>query len=388
MHRIDKISKRYMWKFNWDWAKLIVDWTSALDEILSCIRDSKKNVKIRIYMWRNDDSWRKILNALKEKLTENKDFEVHIEKDAFWSRVYDFQRYISFWRLWWDMFSSKEWIAFIKMKNVFFRYTWTPSILLFKYNKENNHSKVYIFDWWTQNCTAIIWWMNISDDYMRPRNQQEPEKWGWHDYMVKISWNAARKIYVQWFEKNNQYIKRKFKEWVNVVMSMKSMQTAEIMKELNKAKKSIIIEHWYITHNKIIRKLKRLSRKWVSVRIIMPDESDWVYHANMQSIHKFLKEPILPHSKKEDLKVFLFKWMIHAKVILIDEYTSIIWSANLTSWSFWLLRETNAIFKQKDWISKELLAQLKEDMRTSTLVTKDNLPKYNKWLAMIQRLFI
>jgi phosphatidylserine/phosphatidylglycerophosphate/cardiolipin synthase-like enzyme len=51
---------------------------------------------------------------------------------------------------------------------------------------------------------------------------------------------------------------------------------------------------------------------------------------------------------EENLRVFLYRGMIHAKAILIDDYVAILGSANLTYGSFDLLNETNAIFRQND----------------------------------------
>jgi phosphatidylserine/phosphatidylglycerophosphate/cardiolipin synthase-like enzyme len=339
-------------------------------------------------MWRDDESWRAVLDALEKKIVENPEIMIFIEKDAFWTRVYNFQKYMSFWRLWWDIFFTMHWQTFIKNPNVRFKYIWTPSVLMFKYSKENNHSKVYIFDEWMTETKTIIWWMNISNDYMIARNDKDPSMWWWHDYMVLINWDIPEAKYMEEFKKNNKYIPRKIREWASILMNIKSHQTKEIIKELDNAKKSIIIEHWYITHPIIIRKLRKLSRKGIKVQIIMPSESDWVYHANMHTIYKFLKPSIIMHKKMNDLEVYLYKGMIHAKVILIDEYTAIIWSANLTNWSFWLLKETNAVFKQKHWITKDLLAQLRHDMSISRRLTLDSIPKFNRWMARLQSIFI
>jgi phosphatidylserine/phosphatidylglycerophosphate/cardiolipin synthase-like enzyme len=56
-------------------------------------------------MWRDDTAGRQILSALTEKINQNPEVQIFIEKDAFGSRVYDFQRLISLGRLRGDIFS-------------------------------------------------------------------------------------------------------------------------------------------------------------------------------------------------------------------------------------------------------------------------------------------
>ncbi|EKE29915.1 MAG: hypothetical protein ACD_2C00073G0003 [uncultured bacterium (gcode 4)] len=371
-------------------VELIVDWENALKVILKSIEESQHTIKIRMYMWRDDESWRKILNALSQKIIDKPDIRIFIEKDAFWTKVYNLQKYISMWRMWWDIFSSKIWLDFIEnQKNVDFKNIWTGSLLMFKYNKENNHSKMYLFDEDTSFSKILIWGMNISDEYLTAQNASEPNKWGWHDYMVMIRWEISKAIYSYEFKKKKRFFKRKIHEWMSIIMSLKSNQLIrkELIREIYRAKKNIIIEHWYLTDGAIIRKLKSISQKWIKVQIIIPDDSDWVYHANMHSIYKLLK-PSLINKREQNLEVYLYRWMIHAKVILIDEFTSIIGSANLTKGSFELLHETNAVFRQKNWITKDLLNQLKKDMKSSTRITLKTIPKYNRWFAWLQKLFI
>lgn len=80
------------------------------------------------------------------------------------------------------------------MKNVQFSYVGSGSILLFKYLKENDHSKVFLFDEYTPKSTALIGGMNIADEYLTAPNHNIPEDGGWHDYMVKLKGNLSNNI--------------------------------------------------------------------------------------------------------------------------------------------------------------------------------------------------
>ena len=372
-------------------TKLIIDWEEAISEIINCIKLANSSIRIRVFMWRDDNSWRKILDLLEQKLKSNKGIKVFIEKDSFWSLVYNFQKWISFWKLGWDIFSSEKGQNFIKNnKNLVFSFVGSRSILFFKYLKENDHSKIFLFDENTPKSIAIIWWMNIADEYLTRENHKFPNTWGWHDYMVKLEWKIANKFSSHISKHSKKWLRKKILSWIEILSSIRNKRTlrSEILMELNKAKKSIIIEHWYITDNLIIRKLRKISQKWINIKIILPNVSDGVYHANISSIYKILKPTLLTHKITPNIEVYLYKWMIHAKVLVIDDEVSIIGSANLTNWSFDILKETNAIFRQKDWVTKELLTQLNLDLKNCEKITLGNIPKYSKILAKIQKFFI
>jgi phosphatidylserine/phosphatidylglycerophosphate/cardiolipin synthase-like enzyme len=67
---------------------------------------------------------------------------------------------------------------------------------------------------------------------------------------------------------------------------------------------------------------------------------------------------------------------------------AILGSANLTYGSFDLLNETNAIFRQNDWVVAELRTQLCEDLTHCRSVTLDTIPPHNRYLAWIQKILI
>lgn len=367
--------------------ELIIDWKNALNEIITCIEKATESIRIRIFMWRDDECWNLVLDKLNEKIDENKNISIRIEKDIFWSKMYNIQKFLTWWRIWWDIFSTKKWENFKKRKNVEFIEIWSWSVIFFKYLKENNHSKIYLFDEKKDERIAITGWMNIADNYLKDLNKNDPDKWWWHDYMVKMKWENAAKL--AWIKTKTKWPHRKIRESVEIIQDIKDKRVTrkEFLKELRKAKKEIIIEHSYITDWSIIILLRKKMYKWVKVTIILPDRSDWIYHANMHSIKKLLK-PSLIYKKPNKINIYLYKWMIHAKVMMIDNSTVIIWSANLTYNSFDILCETNAIFRNNKNLNKKLTEQLNKDIKNSNKINYSKIPKYNKLLAYIQKMFV
>ena len=177
---------------------------------------------------------------------------------------------------------------------------------------------------------------------------------------------------------------------VEIFMTIKQRfaMRRRILRELSHAKKSIIVEHGYLTDATIIRRLRQLSRRGIAVRVILPDYSEGVWHANMHSIYRLLRPSLIAHHNTENISVYLYPGMIHAKVTLIDASVAIIGSANFTRGSFDILHETNAIFRGESEVVRSLVVQLDQDIALSRLVTLDMIPPYLRFLAWFQSLFI
>ncbi|MDD2487703.1 MAG: phosphatidylserine/phosphatidylglycerophosphate/cardiolipin synthase family protein [Candidatus Gracilibacteria bacterium] len=371
-------------------TKLIVDGEKARNAILSCIKDAKKTIRLRVFMWRDDESGRLILDALQKKMDSDQDIRVYIEKDIFGGKVYDFQKYLSIGKVGGDIFSTKLGTDFIKNnKNLNFSSIGTKSILFFKYLKENDHSKVFLFDENTTDTVAIIGGMNITDECLTAQNHDNPNRGGWHDYMVRIYGEATQKL-IGKNGKRKRWIYKKIINYTEILLDIKTKRIIrkEIFKELKNAKKSVIVEHGYITDNKIVHELRKISFNGINVKIILPDRSDGVYHANMHSVEKLLKPSLFLRKRSSNLEVYLYSGMIHSKVILIDNEVAIMGSSNLTYNSFNILRETNAFFRKGNPVAKELGIQLKEDLKYTKRIYASDVPKYKKWLAIIEEIFI
>ena len=373
--------------------RLLIDGQEALEAIETCIRQAKWSIRIRMFMWKDDRKGRYLLALLQQKIKTTPSIKIIIEKDAFGSRVYNMMRWFSLGRKPGDIFSSKEGEIFLKQhtNNVHFISVGSSSLLFFKLLKENDHSKVYIFDEGTPESITLIGGMNIGDEYLTAVNHQHPEQGGWHDYMVRIKGEGANNLLPPLTIPQKKYwFRKKIMNGIEILFNWKGKRKMkrELIKELRQAKKSIIIEHGYITDDSIIRTLRRRAKKNVHVAVILPDRSDGVYHANMHTIHKLLKPISQKRSVPFPLHVFLYKGMIHAKVIVIDETTTIMGSANLTPNSFHFLNETNAIFRSKTGITKEVLRQIKKDLLYCTPITVQTIPPYNRFRAVIEKMFI
>lgn len=372
-------------------SSLIIDGEEARKEILMCIHEAQESIYIRMYMWRDDRAGNMILRALWDKIQVYPQIQIWIEKDAFGSRVYDVQNIISFGNVGGDIFSSDLGRAFLEQRdNIHLSYigSWWP--LRLKYLKENDHSKVFLFDPSTDRSTALLGGMNIADPYLSAQTMTEYTTAGWHDYMVKLTGALADSLMTVKRHKKQKGITGKFQKGIEIFATLKNRfaMRRRILRELSRAQSSIIIEHAYITDTTIIRRLRRLDRKGISIQVIFPAISDGVWHANMHSIRRLLRPSVIHHKKKNTIAIHLYPGMIHAKAILIDHTTAILGSANLTYGSFDFLYETNVIVRGEDSIVGALSIQMERDISESMSVTIDTLPSYYQGLAWIERFFI
>lgn len=374
-----------------DESTLIIDGLNARQEILMCIHEATHTIRIRMYMWRDDVAGNMILSALRQKTVTHPDIQIFIEKDTFGSWVYRLQRWVSLGKKQGDIFWSSAGQELLKnTENIHFSYigSWLP--ISFRYLRENDHSKIFVFDEGAKNSIALIWGMNIADEYLNPQDSAKPAWLGWHDYMVKLKGKLADSISKWKVKKKTKLIERNIQRGVEIFETIKNKRTIRkrILMELSQAKSSIIIEHGYLTDRSIIRWLRQLSRSGIRVQVILPSDSDGAWHANRRSIYRLLRPSLIHPDTPNDMVVYLYPGMIHAKVALIDDSVAIIGSANFTYGSLDFLHETNVIFRTKWQVVNSLYTQLQEDIAISRRVSRADIDNYSRILAWIQAIFI
>ncbi len=132
---------------------------------------------------------------------------------------------------------------------------------------------------------------------------------------------------------------------------------------LRRARKNITLSMaYFIPQGRVLRELKRASRRGVKVRVIIPGKSDvkTVEWATRHLYEKLLRYGIRIYERKDQ--------MLHSKVMVIDDQWSMIGSCNLDPRSFWFNLEFFAVFR-----SRPMAATLRRicgfEMRNSRRVT-------------------
>lgn len=111
---------------------------------------------------------------------------------------------------------------------------------------------------------------------------------------------------------------------------------------LRQARKTITVSMaYFIPQGRVLRELKRASRRGVKVRVIIPGKSDvkTVQWATRHLYRKLLDYGIRIYERKD--------LMLHSKVMVIDDQWSMIGSCNLDPRSFWYNLEFFAVFRSR-----------------------------------------
>ena len=138
-------------------SMLIIDGEQARQEILMSIHEAQHTIRIRMYMWRDDSAGNMILTALIQKIRLFPNIEVFIEKDAFGSLVYNLQKWISWGKVRGDIFSGtigRDLLCHTGNIHLSYIGSWSPLRLI--YRRENDHSKIFLFDEFTPQSRALI----------------------------------------------------------------------------------------------------------------------------------------------------------------------------------------------------------------------------------------
>jgi len=314
---------------------LLVDGKAAFSEIFAAIDSAESSVYIQTYIWKDDITGQAVVAKLKS--AADRGIRVAVNKDMLGT----------FFELG-DLVKGQPSPVFTRTglkghKNI------QVETDLFA---DTDHSKYYIFD----ERSVIFGGMNIADEY----HQQ------WHDYMVLL----RGKVWTQAF--TNTVLKQSpWPSAVPLVLAVNNSNKTEIRtatKEIiDKASKSVVIEHAYFSDDQVIEAVKGAAARGVQVAVILPKVPDTHLYANMATINRLLDSEL-----GEVPKVFLYPHMSHAKVIMTDSRIVALGSANLTPRSMLTSKEITLFVHgvSTSPFIRRLREQLETDMAVSEEVVK------------------
>jgi cardiolipin synthase len=309
---------------------LLIDGREAADKIRQELLKAKSSVLIQIYIWKDDNTGRRLADNL--KYLAKKGVKVRVRKDMLGT----------FFELG-DMIKGKPSPVFASdgikgHENIDVHTDITA---------DTDHSKYIIVD----DTVTAFGGMNIADEY----------HFEWHDYMVLIHdrhWTESFKRKV--------LSSQPWPQPSPFIITVNDRKASEIrtafVQMIDNARERIIIQHAYFSDDKIIEALERAAGRGVHIDLILPDKPDTHLYANNVTINR-----LLLLQSKGSIKVFLYPRMSHAKVALVDGVIATVGSANLTSRSMRRSREV-AIFVHgmpDDPFIKRLSDQLEDDITAS-----------------------
>ncbi len=146
---------------------------------------------------------------------------------------------------------------------------------------------------------------------------------------------------------------------------------------LRQARRSITVSMaYFIPQGAVLRELLRARRRGVTVRVIIPGQSDVkvVHWATRHFYDKLLRRGIRIYERKDQ--------MLHSKVMVIDDDWSMIGSCNLDPRSLWYNLEFFAVFRSRGMAStvRRICAFELRNSRRVTLADCLDRPWWQRWL--------
>lgn len=308
--------------------KLLVDGKEAFDAVLNAINYAADSIHVQTYIWKDDRIGKKVTAKLKK--AAGRGVKVTVSKDALGT----------FFELG-DILDGRPSPA-LSSSGLKDQENITVNVDLFA---STDHSKYFIVD----RKVAVLGGMNIADEYHQD----------WHDYMVMIQsakWAQAfsRKVIDEqpWPEQAPFFIAVNNDKTVEI-------RTA-IIEVIDRSRQSIVVEHAYFSTEKVIEALARAAKRGVKVTVILPKEPDTHIYANWVTINKLLQS-----DGKQNVKIYLFPQMMHAKVMLADGAIAAVGSANLTLRSMLTSKEVMLFVHGKP--DHPLVARLRRQLEADLL---------------------
>ncbi len=322
-------------------------WTDrqAFSRIETLLRRARHTVIIQMFIWKDDATGRRIASLLLG--LADRGVEVYIFKEAL-GDVFEFHR---------DFLSTK------KAHDPMWQRFWKHPNIHITYDKRNDHAKVYIID----EKVLLLTGMNIADEY----NDL------WHDYLVELRGTHFVNEYLAHETGRSPHTDTRL---VINTDHRREIRPA-MMSLIAGARRSIVLEHCYMSDPAILQALVAKSHAGVRVVLIVPAKTDVHYYTNMQFVTRFIAE-----GDPKYVRVFLYPRMFHGKILLVDREHAFIGSANLMASSLDEMGEVNVLLSGVD---NAVVLKLREVIRDDILRSKPltTPPRFHwlwRWLTWLK----
>ena len=347
----------------------------TFDRVIQLIRNASESIIIHMFVWRNDEIGnqigREILAAVDRGVT------IHIKKDvgAFMYERIEMNRK-SFFNV---TISPLKRLTY-KINAITFPDTYVEDDFDDSLGRQvmahqnvtmewgnHTHSKYYIFD----RQIMITGSINIEDRHR-----------GYRDYMVEI----AGEELIERFQLRNRgevaFDDKRSLDFVfnNVIDGKKQFAIKSAMLELIAAvQHSLYIEMAYIGDPDISREIVEAAKRGVEVTTLFSKAANIGNDINYRSLLRICRQA--------EIAVILSEKMIHSKLMLIDDETVILGSANTSVFSMQKAVEMDVVVKDNpqfiDSIKKTIDLRISQGSKVQSLKELNN---YNKVVASLQQL--
>jgi cardiolipin synthase len=332
---------------------ILSDGKTTFDAMFEAIRNAKNHIHVEFFIFGND----KISNDMRELLIKKSNEGVRVRM------IYDY---------WGSFFLSRMYLDTLRDAGVYLK-PFLPLRLRFGRSKINyrNHRKLLIVD----GEIGFTGGLNVADRYIYG-NELGP----WRDTFVRFEGSVVhglQQLFIDdWYFVEHKLIsdpkyfpmpRKHRKNLVQIVSSGPDTDWEAIMQgiasAIMSATKYVYIHTPYFIPNDVVETCMQISAmSGVDIRLMIPSKSDsrltdactWSY---------------LGHILEAGVKVFKYKeGFLHSKAIVIDDFISIVGSANLDERSFNQNFEANA-FIYDPRTAEKLKKLFERDMKNCSEIT-------------------
>ncbi|MBK5348296.1 cardiolipin synthase [Bacillus sp. TH22] len=345
------------------------------DALFTDIKQAKHHVHVLFFIVKNDDISRTFLKLLIDKAQEG--IEVRLLLDRFGSH-----------------YLSKEAIYSLQKHGVSFSFCHKVKFPFpFFSANQRNHRKITVID----GKIGYIGGFNIGEEYLG-HNQRLGL---WRDYHLRLTGEGIQDLQKQflhdWLDDTDQNL-------LDSSLYFPMQQPGTILHRfiptdgaylqntflhlIESAKKELFIgTPYFIPGKKIMNALLKARKRGVQITILVPQKAD----------HALVREAKFPYCRKliqAGCNIYAFQQgFFHAKIIIVDDHTCDIGTANFDMRSIYINHEINCLLYDKHFI-QEVKCKFEEDLERSLLLSFEDvnplsiIDRGKEWIGTILAFFL
>ncbi|TBX56204.1 cardiolipin synthase [Bacillus mycoides] len=345
------------------------------DALFTDIKQAKHHVHVLFFIVKNDDISRTFLKLLIDKAQEG--IEVRLLLDRFGSH-----------------YLSKEAIYSLQKHGVSFSFCHKVKFPFpFFSANQRNHRKITVID----GRIGYIGGFNIGEEYLG-HNQRLGL---WRDYHLRLTGEGIQDLQKQflhdWLDDTDQNL-------LDSSLYFPMQQPGTILHRfiptdgaylqntflhlIESAKKELFIgTPYFIPGKKIMNALLKARKRGVQITILVPQKAD----------HALVREAKFPYCRKliqAGCNIYAFQQgFFHAKIIIVDDHTCDIGTANFDMRSIYINHEINCLLYDKHFI-QEVKRKFEEDLERSLLLSFEDvnplsiIDRGKEWIGTILAFFL